>query len=247
MPHGNSYVLVLGLVVEAAFLAAGLLYFFRWRQVQKRKLSEHEQSLEQERLSVEARRKEGLLEAKDEAHRLRREIEKENRDRRQDLQRTERRLSQREEGIERRAEALEKRERQIGDKENEVARVRELAERERQHWREEIERAAGLSGEEARRLVLEEAEKEARHEAAMLLEQIEEETKREADRKAREIISVAIQRCAVDQVAETTVTVMPFTVSLKVSPTVHMAPASLVLPLPSMSMTRAGLARPIST
>ena len=205
MPHGNSYVLVLGLVVEAAFLAAGLLYFFRWRQVQKRRLSEHEQSLEQERLSVEARRKEGLLEAKDEAHRLRREIEKENRDRRQDLQRTERRLSQREEGIERRAEALEKRERQIGDKENEVARVRELAERERQHWREEIERAAGLSAEEARRLVLEEAEKEARHEAAMLLEQIEEETKKEADRKARDIISLAIQRCAVDQVTETTV------------------------------------------
>ena len=64
---------------------------------------------------------------------------------------------------------------------------------------------AGLSAEEARRIVLEEVEREARHESAMLLEQIEEETKRESDRRAREIISVAIQRCAVDQVAETTV------------------------------------------
>jgi len=205
VPHGATYTLVVGLIVEAAALGAVFLFLVRLHHARKRKLAEQEQDLEKDRQGLDARRKEALLEAKDEAHRLRKEIEKENRDRRQDLQRTERRLGQREEGIERRAESLEKRERQIEDKEGEVARLRDLAERERQHWREEIERAADLSAEEARRLVLEEAEKEARHEAAMLLEQIEEETKREADRKAREIVSLAIQRCAVDQVTETTV------------------------------------------
>jgi len=178
----------------------------RWHLLrQRRSLSKLQQELEKESTGLEARRKEALLEAKDEAHRLRKEIERENRDRRQDLQRTERRLSQREETIERRAEALEKRERLIEGKEGEVGRLRELAEGERQHWREEVERVAGLNAEEARRLVLEEAEREARHEAAVLLEQIEEETKRESDRRGREIISLAIQRCAVDQVTETTV------------------------------------------
>jgi ribonuclease Y len=93
----------------------------------------------------------------------------------------------------------------VEEKEAEIGRLREGAEKERQHWREEVERVANLTAEDARRLVLEEAEREARHEAAMLLEQIEEETKRESDRRAREIISLAIQRCSVDQVAETTV------------------------------------------
>jgi ribonuclease Y len=189
----------------ALFVAAFLLVL-RFHQGRKRRLAEAERQLEQAHSEIQAKRKEALLEAREEAHRLRKEIERENRERRQELQRTERRLSQRDESLERRGEALEKRERAVQDKESELARLRDATERERQRWREELERVAGLSAEEARRVVLEEAEKEARHEAAMLLEQIEEETKRESDRRAREIISLAIQRCAVDQVAETTVT-----------------------------------------
>jgi ribonucrease Y len=204
LPHDIRALLIGFALVAAA--AVVMFVLLRWHLLQQRKsLSKLQQDLEKESAGLEARRKEALLEAKDEAHRLRKEIERENRDRRQDLQRTERRLSQREETIERRAEALEKRERLIEGKEGEVGRLKELAENERQHWREEVERVAGLSAEEARRLVLEEAEREARHEAAMLLEQIEEETKRESDRRGREIISLAIQRCAVDQVTETTV------------------------------------------
>jgi ribonuclease Y len=171
----------------------------------KKQAKEAELELERQRADVDARRKEALLEAKEEGHRLRKEIERETRDRRVELQRTERRLNQRDESLERRAEALEKRERLIQDKETELERLRQAAEKERQHWREQMERVAGLTREEARQIVLSEAETEARHEAAMLLEQIEEETKREADRRAREIISLAIQRCAVDQVTESTV------------------------------------------
>jgi ribonuclease Y len=191
--------MALVLLVAYYFLVAGP------RLRLNKRTKEMELELERQRAEIDARRKEALLEAKEEGHRLRREIEKETRDRRVELQRTERRLNQRDESLERRAEALEKRERLIQDKEAELERLRQLAERERQHWREQMERAAGLTAEEARQVVLSEAERDARHEAAMLLEQIEQETKREADRRAREIISLAIQRCAVDQVTETTV------------------------------------------
>jgi ribonuclease Y len=191
----------------AALLLAG--YYFLlvpryWRRM--RAVEEAEREVEKARSEVEGRRKEALLEARDEAHRLRKEIEKENRERRHELQRAERRLTQREEGLERRTDALDKRERAIEQKERDVARLRDMANQERARWREEVERVANLTLEEARRVVLEEAEKEARHDAAVLIEQIEEETRREADRKAREIISLAVQRCAVDQVSEMTVT-----------------------------------------
>ncbi len=175
----------------------------------QRKRREVELELEQARAEIEVKRKEALLEARDEANRLRKEIERETKDRRVQLQRAERRLHQREESLERRADALEKRERQIQSKESEVERLRELAEQERQRWRQEIERVSGMSFEDARNIVLAKAEEEARHQAAMLLEQIEQETKREADRRARQIISLAIQRCAVDQVAEMTVSAVP--------------------------------------
>jgi ribonuclease Y len=181
----------------------GILVPRYWRRM--RAVNDAERELERARDELETKRKEVVLEAREEGHRLRREIEKENRDRRQELQRAERRLSQRDESLERRGEALDKRERAIEQKENEVGRLREIAEKERVTWREELERLANLTMEDARRMVLSEAEKEARHEAAMLLEQIEEETRREADRQAREIISLAIQRCAVDQTTEMTV------------------------------------------
>jgi ribonuclease Y len=198
--------LIVSLLSGALVLLLGYTYLLlpRYRR-RMGEVEEAERELEKSRQEVEAQKKEAVLEAREEGHRLRKEIEKENRERRQELQRMERRLNQRDESLERRTDSLEKRERGTEQKEKEVARLREMAEQERDRWREELERVAGLSAEEARRQLLAEAEKEARHEAAMLLEQIEEETKREGDRKAREIISLAIQRCAVDQVAEMTV------------------------------------------
>ena len=195
--------------LSAGVILPTVVYYFvlvprYWRRM--RAVDEIERELARSRDEIDAKRKEALLEAREEGHRLRREIEKENRERRQEMQRMERRLSQRDESLERRTEALDKRERAIEQKENEVNRLREMAEKERAAWREELERVAGMTMEDARRIVMIEAEKEARHEAAMLLEQIEDETRREGDRKAREIISLAIQRCAVDQTTEMTVT-----------------------------------------
>jgi len=205
LPGDVKFVLLV-VLSGALLLLLGYTYLLlpRYRR-RMREVEEAERELEKSRQQMDAQRKEALLEAREEGHRLRKEIEKENRERRQELQRTERRLSQRDESLERRSDALEKRERAIEQQEREVTHAKEMAERERGRWREELERVAGINMEEARRMVLAEAEKEARHEAAMLLEQIEEETRREGDKKAREIISLAIQRCAVDQVAEMTV------------------------------------------
>jgi ribonuclease Y len=199
--------LIVVLAAGVALLFAGyylLLVPRYWRRM--REVADAEGELERERKDLDARKKEALLEAREEGHRLRKEIERENRGRRQEVQRMERRLTQREEGLERRIDALDKRERIVEEKESELGRLRDQVQKERERWREELERVAGLTTEEARRIVLTEVEKEARHEAAMLLEQVEEETKREGGRRAREIISVAIQRCSADHVAETTVT-----------------------------------------
>lgn len=204
----DEWRLLLVALVGGVIIVSTVYYFVLvpryWRRM--RQVDEARRELEKSRQEIDARRKEALLEAREEAHRLRKEIEKENRERRHELQRTERRLSQREEGLERRMDALDKRERSMDQKERDVDRLREMANQERLRWREEVERVANLSLEDARRIVLDEAEKEARHEAAMLIEQIEDETQREADRKARDIVSLAIQRCAVDQVSEMTVT-----------------------------------------
>ena len=199
-------VLFVGLVAEFALLVIAFALVVRDYLRRKREVTEAQNQLAQTLKEIEGRRKEALLEAREEAHRLRKEVERENRERRHELQRLERRLNQREEGLDRRVEVLEQRERAVRDREAELEQLRQLADQERQRWREELERAAGLTSEEARRIVLEEAEREARHEAAMRLEQIEEETRAEAERRARDIVSLAIQRCSVDQVGETTVT-----------------------------------------
>lgn len=164
---------------------------------------------EESQREIEARKKEAVLEAKDEAHRLRQEAEAENRERRSELQRLERRLAHREEALERRLEALEKREQQVAREEQENARLREEARQLLERQREELERVCGMTAVEARAVLLKQVEDEIRHDAAKLIKQVEEETRAEATRKAREIIVQAIQRCAVEQVSETTVSVVP--------------------------------------
>ncbi|MGE5654752.1 MAG: ribonuclease Y [Bacillota bacterium] len=157
---------------------------------------------------AEAKKKEAVLEAKDEAHRIRTEVEKETRDRRAEIQRLERRVMQKEEVLDRKIESLEKKEEAIGRKEQETDRVRESVEQLYGRQLAELERLSGLSSDEARQLLLARTEEEVRHDAAVLIKEIETQAKEEADRRAREIISLAIQRCAADHVAETTVSVV---------------------------------------
>lgn len=160
-------------------------------------------------LDAETRQKEALLEAKEEAIRLRTQAEVEIRERTAELQKQERRIAQKEENLERRAEAFERRERQLAQREQELEEARARLEQLRQQRLQEIERIAGLTANEARDLLLAEVEREVRADANRRLHQIEAEYAEQAQRRAREIVATALQRITADVTSETTVTVVP--------------------------------------
>jgi len=167
------------------------------------------QILEEARKEAEARQRETIVEAKDEAFRLKREAEKEIREQRADLQRQERRVVQREENLERKTEGLEKRERHQAESEQRVAQLHEEATRLKHAQQVELERIAGLTSEEARAQILSAVEASTRNEAIQIIRRIENEARDEGDRRAREILALAIQRCAAEHTAEVTVSVVP--------------------------------------
>ncbi|WP_071138704.1 ribonuclease Y [Sporanaerobacter sp. PP17-6a] len=158
---------------------------------------------------AETKKKEVLLEAKEEIHKMRSEFEKESRERRNELQKLERRLMHREESLDRKSEGLEKKDDLVSKKIKELDEKEELINQLYEKQVEELERLSGLTSEEAKELLLNDVKKEITHESAIMIKEIESKAKEEADKKAREIISCAIQKCASDHVAETTVTVVP--------------------------------------
>lgn len=158
---------------------------------------------------AETIKKEITIEAKEEAHRLRSEIEREIRDRRAEIQRLERRLIQKEETIDKKTENIEKKEQAIAEKEQYlVNKEQELAEYIHKQV-EELEKISGYTTEEAKELLLSNVEKEIRHEASLMIREYEQKTKEECEKRAKEIITSAIQKCAADHVAESTVSVVP--------------------------------------
>jgi ribonuclease Y len=158
---------------------------------------------------AESRKREALLEAKDEAFRIKRDAEREIREQRAEVQRLERRLIQREESLDRKLESVEKRDQALAQREQEVAKAREELQEHGQRQRTELERIARLTADQARQELLQRVEAEVRHDAAQMIKKIEAEAKETADRRAREIIALAIQRCAADHTAEVTVSVIP--------------------------------------
>jgi ribonuclease Y len=175
----------------------------------QQKIAEVDRIKDEAQDQIEARKREALIEAKDEAYRLRAEIESENRENRADIQRLERRLAQKEEALERRLESVDQKERSLQHQEAELSEQTKEITAAQTRGREELQRISGMSVEEARNLFLKTIEDDSRHEAAKLIRDIEEEAKRDGERRARNIITSAIQRCAVDQTSETTVSVVP--------------------------------------
>lgn len=157
---------------------------------------------------AEARKKEILLEAKEDSIRTKNELEKEVRDRRNELQRNERRMFQKEEALDRKTEALERKEEQMSKKLDELEKQKEEAKELREKQLQELERISGLTTEEAKNYILAMVETDVKHEATLMIKEIESKAKMEADKRSREIVANAIQRCAVDHVAETTVSVV---------------------------------------
>lgn len=158
--------------------------------------------------SSESKKKEALVEAKEEIHKLRSELEREIKERRSELQRLERRLMQKEENLDRKVDSLEKKEEILSRKEADVDKSQEKINDLYVRQLTELERLSGLTSEEARNLLLDNAREEIKHETAIMIKELEQQAKDEADKKARNIISLAIQRCAADHVAETTVSVV---------------------------------------
>ncbi len=158
--------------------------------------------------AAETKKKEALLEAKDEIHKSRTEFEREIKDRRSEMNRQERRVQQKEEALDKKADTLEKKDEQLNKKIKEVDVLKEETLKVKNAQLEILERISGLSVEEAKSYLLKNIESEVRHEAAILIKDIESQAKEEADKKAKAIISTAIQKCAADHVAEATVSVV---------------------------------------
>lgn len=157
---------------------------------------------------VESRKKEILLEAKEENLKVKNELDKEIKERRNEVQRLERRLNQKEETLERKTDSLEKKEEILASKTESIEQLKEDISNIQTKQLQELERISSLTSEQAREFLLSTVESEVRHETAIMVKDIESKAKLEADKKAKEIVANAIQRCAVDHVAETTVSVV---------------------------------------
>ena len=159
--------------------------------------------------SGESRKKEMLLEAKEEIHKSRTEYEKEVKEQRAELTKQERRLQQKEESLDKKTENFEKKEEELARRMEEVAKVKEETEAVKKAHLATLEQISGLSQEQAKQFLLKTVEEEIRHDTAMKIKEIEQELKDTSEEKAREILSIAIQRCAADHAAEATVSVVP--------------------------------------
>ena len=157
---------------------------------------------------AETKKKEALLEAKEENLKAKNELEKETRERRAEIQRYERRVLSKEENLDKKSEAMEKKESSLAAKEENLRKrsseVEELFAKEQ----EELEKISGLTSEQAKEYLLKSVEEDVKHDTAKLIKELEAKAKEEADKKAKEYVVAAIQRCAADHVAETTVSVV---------------------------------------
>ncbi len=205
--EGILFSTVLEVLVAAAI---GLILGYLFKQyLAESKMKSAE--AEAQKLQAEARTKsrELILAAKDEAIKIRDEAEGENKRKRQDLQRQEVRLQQRLEALDRKFDSIENRERKLNQRQSRLDRLRNELDKLHQKSVQELERISGLSREEAKELLLQAVKEEARQDMARIIREVGAQAKEEAERKAREIITLAIQRCAADQVAETTVSIVP--------------------------------------
>ena len=159
--------------------------------------------------NAEAKKKEAVLEGKDEIHRLRNESEKELNDRRKEVQRQERRIQQKEETLDKKIESLENKEEVLNNKIKQAEERLSEAESVKKSQFEMLERISGFTMEQAKDYLLKNLEDELTHDKAVKLMEFEQQTRDEAEKSAREIISMAIQRCAADHVAEATISVVP--------------------------------------
>lgn len=202
--------IIIGLII--GFAAGWFVY-----QSRHQKASETIRNADQEAVNIindaiksaEAKKREVLVEAKEEIHKERSVYEQEVKERRAELSKQERRLQSKEENLDRKTDAIEKKEEKLQNRLAAAERTREETERIRQAQQDELERISGLTTEDAKAYLIHQVESEVTHEEAVKIKEIKARFKDEADAYARELVSMAIQRCAADQVAEVAVSVVP--------------------------------------
>ena len=158
--------------------------------------------------TAETKKREALLEAKEESLKTKNELEKETKERRAELQRYEKRVLSKEENVEKKADALEKKEADLVRRENILSKRTAEVEAQYEQGIQELERISGLTSEQAKEYLLKSVEEDVKHDTAKLIKELENKAKEEAEKKARDLVVTAIQRCAADHVAETTVSVV---------------------------------------
>ena len=203
--------LLIGLVVGAA------VFYFVGRSVKYKNSEgkivdaeeEAKRRINEAIKEAESKKKEALLEAKEEIHKNRTEFEREEKERRSELQKQENRLRQKEENLDRKTDSLEKKTENLNKKLADADAQREEIDRLKKAQMEMLEKISGYTIEEAKAYLIANVESEVTHEMAVKVKELEAQAKDEADRNAREIVALAIQRCAVDHASEITVSVVP--------------------------------------
>ena len=209
----NTLCLILSIaavVLCAVFFAAGILYRKKVAEKQIGSAEEEAKRIINEAIKGgENKKREMLLEAKEEIHNSRSEYEREVKERRAEVSKQERRLQQKEEALDKKIDLHEKKEDELAKRIAAIDKKQEEVESLKRSQMEVLEKISGLTQEEAKAYILKGVEENVRHETAMKIKEIEAQMKEEADQTAREIIATAIQRCAADHAAETTVSVVP--------------------------------------
>ncbi|HAA09216.1 MAG: ribonuclease Y [Syntrophomonadaceae bacterium] len=203
---GTFVVIILSLAVggAAGYYGRRLIAESRIRGAEE----EASRILEEASKEAEAKKKETLLEAKEEIHRHRQEAEKDIRERRRELDRMERRLLQKEEALDRKTDSIEKKDQVLRDRERDIEKTQQDLQMILTQQLKELERLSGLTSEEAKELLLANVEQQIRQETAIMIKTMESEAREEADKRAKNIVALAIQKCAADVVSESTVSVV---------------------------------------
>lgn len=206
-------IIIVGIVVGLVAIIIGFLVGFLIRKsIAEKAIGSAEvyaeKIIEDAKKETETIKKEKLIEAKEEIHKLRNEVEQENRERRSEIQGQEKRLVNKEENIEKKNDSIERKEQQLVLKSKEVEDKENSIDDLYSKQVEELERVANLTCEEAKDILMSDIKKDITHESAVMIKEMEAQAKEDADKNARQIITYAIQRCAADHVAETTVSVV---------------------------------------
>ncbi len=212
MPEALKYVFAIAATLVITAILTWLIAIAYRKKVYEAKIGSADEKareiIDEALKTAETKKREALLEAKEESLKAKNEFERETKERRAELQRYEKRVLTKEETLDRKTEALEKKDTRLSSKEAELDRVRQEVEEFHSRQLQELEKISGLTSEQAKEYLIKTVEEEVKHETALLIKDLESKAKEEAEKRAKDYVVTAIQRCAADHVAETTISVV---------------------------------------